>query len=620
MSHCHDEHVAHGGHDHGGHNHDHNHDHSDDLTPARQRSLYDRIEFDGIVTLNEHQRGSGKAIVKKTWAQRMLPEPELKSDTDEQIIMHIPFAGQIKLHSIELRTSQNTCAPRTLRVFINRDDIDFDNADDLKPTQEFHLSQTSEILEIPVKRALFGSVHRLTLYFVNNFSTRHSDSNSDLYDDDEDDDDADVTRLSYLGFRGEWMQRGRAPAQILYEAAPNPNDHTIKGTNVNAMSGDHRTRGPSATSSLTSPWLPWPLPSSAVMSAVLSPSLLPAKMAPRLPARWAAALTAGPTSLTSRILTTPNRTLLPRTARRGVKYGWSTAPPRNKPARFNQVSAGLPAPTTGPAAALARKAQSTPVRAGLMAVKKGVSAMYDTKKGTRTPCTILQIEQCQVVACKTREKNGYWAVQVGCGAKTPGNTTAPLLGYYEGKGIAPKRHLAEFKVRGEEGLLPVGVQLLPDWFKVGQFVDARSNSRGMGFAGGMKRHGFAGQEASHGNSKNHRTIGTTGPGQGGGSRVHPGKKMPGRMGNERVTVQNLRVLKVDNKLGVVVVKGHVAGPKGCLVKIADAIKKDPPVETFIEKTKRLVLERNEGHEDRLEQARIAHMDFKEMRKQLQLSS
>ncbi|RWA08042.1 hypothetical protein EKO27_g7070 [Xylaria grammica] len=99
---------------------------------------------------------------------------------------------------------------------------------------------------------------------------------------------------------------------------------------------------------------------------------------------------------------------------------------------------------------------------------------------------------------------------------------------------------------------------------------------------------------------------------------HPGKKMPGRMGNERVTVQNLRVLKVDNKLGVVVVKGHVAGPKGCIVKISDAIKKDPPVETFIEKMRRLTLERNEGHEERLEQARVAHLDFKEMRKRLQL--
>ncbi|RYP93742.1 hypothetical protein DL770_000114 [Monosporascus sp. CRB-9-2] len=338
--------------------------------------------------------------------------------------------------------------------------------------------------------------------------------------------------------------------------------------------------------------------------------------ATRLPARWAAGLTQSTpsTSITSRVLITERHTLLPRTIRRGVKYGWSTAPPRSKPTRFNQVTAGLPAPTTGPAAALKRKEQSTPLRSGVLAVKKGVSAMYN-KKGQRMPCTILQMEQVEVVASKTRAKNGYWAVQVGCGQKSAGNETAPMLGYYEAKGVAPKRHLAEFRVRGEDGLLPVGVQLAPDWFKVGQFVDARSNSRGMGFAGGMKRHGFAGQEASHGNSKNHRTIGTTGPSQGGGSRVHPGKKMPGRMGNQRVTIQNLRVLKVDNEMGIVVINGHVAGPKGCIVQIADAIKKPPPAETFIQKARRLLLERNAGHEAKLEEARRRHLELKEMRKQ-----
>ncbi|KAI1130364.1 translation protein [Nemania abortiva] len=579
MSHCHNEHVVNGGgHGHGHHNHEH--DHTDDITPALQHSLYQHIDFSQIVTLNEARRDSGKAIVQKTWAERQNRDPELESSIDEQLLMDVPFTGQVKLHSILIRAPQDSSAPRTLRVFINQKDIDF-NSIPSKPTQEFELSQTSEIQELPVKRAKFNNVQRLTLFIVDNFATNARDSDVESSEETHYD-DAEITRLNYIGFKGEWMQLGRAPTHILYEAAPNPNDHAIKGSEP-------------------------------------EPIVLPATMAPRLPARWAAALTsASASSLTSRILITPNRTLLPRTAKRGVKYGWSTAPPRNKPTRFNQVSAGLPAPTTGPAAALKRKAQSTPVRTGLLATKMGVSAMFDTKKGTRTPCTILQVDQCQVVAAKTRAKNGYWAVQVGCGYKTPDNTTAPLLGYYEAKGIAPKRHLAEFMVRGEEGLLPVGVQLTPDWFKVGQFVDARSNSRGMGFAGGMKRHGFAGQEASHGNSKNHRTIGTTGPSQGGGSRVHPGKKMPGRMGNERVTVQNLRVLKVDNKLGIVVIKGHIAGPKGCLVKIADAIKKDPPVETFIERMKRLMLERNVGHEERLEQARIAHMDLKEMRKQLQL--
>ncbi|KAI1820568.1 translation protein [Xylaria intraflava] len=564
---CHDEHAGHDHHDHGGHDHDH--DHSNDVTPALQRSLYQHIQFDKIRTSNEAVRDSGKAIVKKTWAERLQVEPELSSDTDEQLLMHIPFTGQIKLHSILLRSSPSPGAPRTLKVFVDRDDLDFSSIDDAQATQEFELSQTSEVQEIPVKRVLFSKARHLTLFFVDNFGVFEGDDDT-------------VTQLSYLGFKGDWMQLGRAPTNILYEAAPNPSDHAVQRA-----------------------WLNKGKPS-------VSPIVLPATMASRLPTRWAAALTS---SFTPRILITPNHTLLPRTAKRGVKYGWSTAPRRNRPTRFNQVSAGLPAPTTGPAAALLRKAQSTPLRTGLLAVKKGVSAMFDMD-GKRTPCTILQVDQCQVVAAKTRAKNGYWAVQIGCGYRTPDNTTAPLLGYYEAKGIAPKRELAEFKVRGEEGLLPVGVQLTPDWFKVGQYVDARSHSRGMGFAGGMKRHGFAGQEASHGNSKNHRTIGTSGPSQGGGSRVHPGKKMPGRMGNERVTVQNLRVLKVDNGLGIVVIKGHVAGPIGALVKIADAIKKDPPAATFIEKIKRRTLERNEGHEGRLEQARIKHMELKEMRQHL----
>lgn len=253
------------------------------------------------------------------------------------------------------------------------------------------------------------------------------------------------------------------------------------------------------------------------------------------------------------------------------------------------------------------------MRTGVLAIKKGVSAMFI--EGHRTPCTILQMDQVQVIANKTREKNGYFAVQLGLGEKRPNAVTAPLLGYYEAKGVAPKRYLQEFKVRNGDGLLPVGLELQPDWFKLGQWVDARSNSRGMGFAGGMKRHGFAGQEASHGNSKNHRTIGSAGPSQGGGSRVHPGKKMPGRMGNERVTIQNLKVLKVDNKMGIVVISGHVAGPKGCVVMISDAIKKPAPAHTFIDKARRITLERQPDVGQKLEVARQIHMLMKEGRKQ-----
>ncbi|OHF00375.1 50S ribosomal protein L3 [Colletotrichum orchidophilum] len=309
----------------------------------------------------------------------------------------------------------------------------------------------------------------------------------------------------------------------------------------------------------------------------------------------------------------PRLQLLPFTAKRGVKYGWSTAPKRSKPARFNQPTAGLPVLTTGPAAALARREKTTPLRTGVLAVKKGMTAIYYGKK--RVPCTVLQLDQVQVVANKTRQANGYWAVQIGAGSKEPRNVERPMLGYYEAKGIAPKRHLAEFKVRTKEGLLPVGAQLFPDWFQTGQYVDVRSNSRGMGFAGGMKRHGFAGQEASHGNSLNHRTIGTTGPSQGSGSRVLPGKKMPGRMGNERVTVQNLTVLKVDNELGVVLVKGAVAGPKNCIVKLQDAVKRKAPALPYRQDKLKELLEANVDGEARLQDARERHLELKKERRE-----
>jgi len=236
------------------------------------------------------------------------------------------------------------------------------------------------------------------------------------------------------------------------------------------------------------------------------------------------------------------------------------------------------------------------------------------KTGARIPCTVLQLDRVQTVLNKTRKKNGYFAVQIGLGERAADNVGAPMLGYYEAKGLPPKRVLAEFKVRNQDGLLPIGVQLLPDWFHVGQCVDVRANCKGMGFAGGMKRHGFAGQEASHGNSKNHRTIGSLGPSQGGGSRVYPGKKMPGRMGGQRVTMQNLPVLMVDNELGIVVVKGCVAGPRNSVCMIQDAVKKPPPPQEFIDMTRGMLEERFPDAEDKLEAARKRHLELKQARR------
>ncbi|KAL2261897.1 hypothetical protein VTK26DRAFT_3053 [Humicola hyalothermophila] len=357
-------------------------------------------------------------------------------------------------------------------------------------------------------------------------------------------------------------------------------------------------------------------------------------MAPRLPARcWRQLpIRPSPTSATAVTITPPSTVLplraallpsstttqssplLPFLQTRTVRSGWSTLPSRAKPHRFNQVTSGLPAPTTGPAAALKRKERTTPVRAGVLATKKGMT-VFMGKSGARIPCTVLQLDRVQAVFNKTRRTHGYWAVQVGMGERLPGNVGAPMLGYFEAKGIAPKEVLAEFRVRDESGLLPVGAQLLPDWFYIGQRVDVRSHARGMGFAGGMKRHGFSGQEKSHGNSLNHRTIGSVGPSQGSGSRVLPGKKMPGRMGGQRVTIQNLPVLMVDNELGIVVVKGCVAGPKGAVVRIQDACKKDPPPKEWIEKTRQQLEERFPDAEAHLQAARERHLQLKEARRQ-----
>jgi len=211
-SNCHDEHHDHGdeGHSHGGGAHDH----TDDITPALQYSLYQQLNFDQITTLNESIPDSGKAIVKKTWAERISDDKELCSDTDEQLLIHIPFTSQIKLHSFLIRTSPSSSAPNTLKIFINRSDLDFSSASELRPAQEFHLSQTSDIQDVPVKRAKFGKVQSLTLFFEDNHGLG----------------DEDVTRMSYLAFKGEWMNLGRAPTDIVYEAAANPSDHKVKGT------------------------------------------------------------------------------------------------------------------------------------------------------------------------------------------------------------------------------------------------------------------------------------------------------------------------------------------------------------------------------------------------------
>lgn len=217
-----------------------------------------------------------------------------------------------------------------------------------------------------------------------------------------------------------------------------------------------------------------------------------------------------------------------------------------------------------------------PLRTGAICIKKGMTGLYDPTTATRQACTVLQLDRCQVVSHKRREIHGYWAVQVGFGSKEARNVTRPERGHFAAHGVPIKKHLAEFRVKSKESLPAVGSIITADLFQEGQFVDARGVTRGMGFAGGMKRWGFSGQPASHGNSLTHRAMGSAGASQGSGSRVLPGKKMAGRMGADNHTVQNLKVMKVDKENGIVVVSGAVPGPRNSIVRIQDAIKKPWP--------------------------------------------
>jgi large subunit ribosomal protein L3 len=228
-----------------------------------------------------------------------------------------------------------------------------------------------------------------------------------------------------------------------------------------------------------------------------------------------------------------------------------------KPNRFNVVPGIKPLLATQAAAFERRiKSDTLPLRTGALAVKKGMTAVFDVESGKRIPCTVLQLDRNEVVSHKTRRRHGYYAVCVGSGTINPKNVTKPLLGHYSVQGVSPKRHQREFRVRGPEGLLPVGEEIRASWFMEGQFVDTRSNCKGKGFAGPMKRWGFHGQDRSHGQSLSHRQHGSLGQGQGGGSRVYPGKKMAGNMGGQRNTVQSLRVLQSDVENGIVVVNGE----------------------------------------------------------------
>ncbi|PCJ59902.1 MAG: 50S ribosomal protein L3 [Rhodospirillaceae bacterium] len=213
------------------------------------------------------------------------------------------------------------------------------------------------------------------------------------------------------------------------------------------------------------------------------------------------------------------------------------------------------------------------MRTGLLAEKLGMTRLL-TEGGEHIPVTVLKVDRCEVIATKTKERDGYSAVQIGIGKAKVKNVTKAVRGHYAKAKVEPKRKLAEFRVSAD-ALLEIGVEITVDHFVSGQYVDVSGTSIGKGFAGAMKRHNFSGLEASHGISVSHRSHGSTGQCQDPG-RVFKGKKMAGHMGAERVTTQNLRIVSTDVAAGLLFVRGAVPGSQGGYVMIRDAVKKARP--------------------------------------------
>ena len=215
------------------------------------------------------------------------------------------------------------------------------------------------------------------------------------------------------------------------------------------------------------------------------------------------------------------------------------------------------------------------MRSGVIAQKMGMTRLF-TEAGNHVPVTVLRLAQCQVIAHRSKEKDGYVALQLGSGTRKVKNVSKAERGRFAVAKVEPKRTIAEFRV-SDDAMIPVGAEITADHFLVGQFVDVTGTSIGKGFAGGMKRWNFGGLRASHGVSISHRSIGSTGGRQDPG-KTFKNKKMPGHMGNERITTLNLRVVQTDVERGLILVEGAVPGVAGGWISVRDAVKRKLPAE------------------------------------------
>lgn len=208
---------------------------------------------------------------------------------------------------------------------------------------------------------------------------------------------------------------------------------------------------------------------------------------------------------------------------------------------------------------------------GLVGKKCGMTRIF-TEAGVSIPVTVVEVTANRISQIKTQDTDGYQAIQVTTGERRDSRVNAAQKGHFAKAGVAAGRGTWEFRVEDSElEGREAGSEIAADLFQVGRIVDVIGTSKGKGFQGGIKRHNFRSQDWTHGNSVSHRVVGSTGQNQTPG-RVFKGKKMPGQMGNKRVTVQGLEVISVDAEKGILVIKGAIPGANGGDVIVRPSVK------------------------------------------------
>jgi len=211
------------------------------------------------------------------------------------------------------------------------------------------------------------------------------------------------------------------------------------------------------------------------------------------------------------------------------------------------------------------------MKIGLVGRKRGMTRVF-TEEGNSIPVTVIEVSPNRVTQVKSAEADGYRSIQVTAGARRANLVNKPESGHFARAGVEPGEGLWELRLpEGEEAEFETGTELKVDMFEAGAKVDVTGTSKGKGFAGTVKRHNFRTQDATHGNSLSHRAPGSIGQNQTPG-RVFKGKKMSGHMGDERVTTQNLEVVRVDLERNLILVKGAVPGAAGGTVMIRPSVK------------------------------------------------